>query len=145
MKTIITQLKKIVGAEWVRTDALSRYYHASDVMTHFGQGNLYPENHPAAVVYPGSARHIQDIVKLARKHDLPLYPVGGGTVLLIGSIPGRPNAGITLDFRRMQKITVDRERNPTRCSPVRTKWRVIRTAWASIASPAWRWCWEAVK
>ena len=27
MNTIITKLKKIVGAEWVRTDQLTRYYY----------------------------------------------------------------------------------------------------------------------
>jgi FAD/FMN-containing dehydrogenase len=117
MKNVISKLKKVVGSEWVRTDALSRYYHASDVMTHFGQGNLYPENLPVAVVYPGSARHLQGIINVARKHDLPIYPVGGGTVLLVGSIPGKPNAGIVLDFRRMQKVEVDRERMVVRAEP----------------------------
>ena len=68
MKNMVGKLKKIDGAEWVRTDQLSTYYHASDVMTHFGQGNLFPQNKRMAVVYPGSAPQIQGIVNLARKH-----------------------------------------------------------------------------
>jgi FAD/FMN-containing dehydrogenase len=110
MKNITSKLKNIVGAEWVRTDPQTKYYYASDVMTHFGQGALYPENLPLAVVYPGSTKDVQAIVNLARKNNIPLYPVGGGTVLLIGSIPGKPNTGITLDFHRMQHIEADRER-----------------------------------
>ena len=66
MKNIINKLKKIVGAEWVRDDSLSRYYYASDVMTHFGQGALYPENHPLAIVFPESAKQIQAIVYMTR-------------------------------------------------------------------------------
>lgn len=110
MKTIVNKLKKIVGSEWVRTDPLSRYYYASDVMTYFGQGALYPENHPQAVVFPDSLEQIQAIISLARKNNIPIYPVGGGTVLLIGSIPGKADCGITLDFHRMQRIEVDKER-----------------------------------
>jgi len=111
------KLKKVVGAEWVRNDSLTRYYHASDVMTHFGQGALYPENLPLAIVYPGSTKEVQAIINLARKNDIPIYPVGGGTVLLVGSIPGKPNAGITLDFHRMQNIKVDKERMAVRSQP----------------------------
>jgi len=117
MKNPVKQLKKIVGAEWVRTDSLTRYYYASDVMTHFGQGALYPENHPLAVVYPDSITQIQKIVNLARKNHIPIYLVGGGTVLLIGSIPGKPDTGITLDFHRMQRIEVDKERMVVRAQP----------------------------
>lgn len=110
MNSIIDKLRKIVGAEWVRSDSLTTYYYGADVITHFGQGALYPENHPAAVVYPGSVKEIQAIVTLAGNNDLSIYPVGGGTVLLVGSIPGKPENGITLDFHRMQKIKVDKER-----------------------------------
>ena len=117
MKKIISALKKIVGSEWVRTDSASRYYYAADVMTHFGQGALYPENHPLAVVFPGSTKQIQGIINLARKNDIPLYPVGGGTVLLIGSIPGKSDSGITLDFHRMQNIEEDKDRMVVRAQP----------------------------
>ena len=117
MENITSKLKKIVGAEWVRTDPHTKYYYASDVMTYFGQGALYPENLPLAVVYPGSTKEIQSIVNLARKNAIPLYPVGGGTVLLIGSIPGKPDVGITLDFHRMQHIEADRERMVVRAQP----------------------------
>ena len=117
MNDIVKELKKIVGAEWVRTDALTRYYYSSDVMTYFGQGALYPENRPLAAVLPASTTQVQKIITLARKHNLPLYPVGGGTVLLIGSIPGKPGIGITLDFHRMQKIEVDKDRMVVRAQP----------------------------
>lgn len=117
MKKIIDQLKKIVGKEWVREDSLSKYYYGSDVITYFGEGALYPESHPLVVVYPASVSEIQRIVRLAERNNLPLYPIGGGTVLLVGSLPGKPDIGITLDFHRMQRIEVDEDRMVVRVQP----------------------------
>ena len=111
------RLKRIVGPDWVRTDPLSRYYYGSDVITYFGQGALYPENHPLVIVYPGSSEDVQSVIRLAGKNKIPIYAVGGGTVLLIGSIPGKPNMGITFDFHRMQKITIDEDRMVTGVQP----------------------------
>jgi FAD/FMN-containing dehydrogenase len=117
MSGIVDRLKRIVGKEWVHSDKLTRYYYGSDVMTHFAQGAIYPENHPLAVVFPGSVKEVQAIVNLARRSNVPIYPVGGGTVLLVGSIPGESGTGITLDFHRMQEIEVDEERMVVRVRP----------------------------
>ncbi|MEE9504015.1 MAG: FAD-binding protein, partial [Thermodesulfobacteriota bacterium] len=117
MKNIVAKLKKIVGAEWVRDDSLSKYYYSSDVMTHFAQGAIYPQNLPLVIVFPDSPKQIQAIINLARNNDIPIYAVGGGTVLLIGSIPGKADIGITLDFHRMQGIEADKERMVVRAQP----------------------------
>jgi len=117
MSTGVNQLKKIVGGEWVRTDPLTGYYYGSDVMTYFGQGAIYPEAHPLAVVYPGSVKEVQAIINVARKNDIPVYAIGGGTVILVGSIPGKPDCAITLDFHRMQRIEVDQYRMVVRVQP----------------------------
>ena len=114
---LIAKLKRIVGADWVRTDDLTRYHFGSDVITHFGQGALYPENHPVVVVMPESAKDIQSVINLAKNNNIPLYAIGGGTVLLIGSIPGKPNVGVTFDFHRMQKVTLDADRLVVQAQP----------------------------
>ena len=111
------RLKRIVGAEWVRIDKLSKYYYGSDVMTYFGQGALYPENHPLVIIYPKSVKDIQSVIRLAKKNNIPLYAIGAGTVLLIGSIPGKANVGITFDFHRMQNIEIDEDRMVVRAQP----------------------------
>ena len=114
---LITKLKRIVGADWVRTDDLTKYHFGSDVLTHFGQGALYPEHHPMVVVMPESAKDIQAVINLAKNNNIPLYAIGGGTVLLIGSIPGKANVGITFDFHRMQKVTLDSDRLVVQAQP----------------------------
>lgn len=70
---LVKKLKRILGADWVRTDVLSRYYYGVDVITHFSQGSIYPENHPLLIVYPGSAKDVQGVIKVSQKHDIPLY------------------------------------------------------------------------
>ncbi|MCP4717442.1 MAG: FAD-binding oxidoreductase [Deltaproteobacteria bacterium] len=114
---VVKKLKRIVGAEWVRDDDLTRFHFGSDVMTHFGQGAIYPENHPMLVVFPSSSKDIQSVVKFADQNEIPVYCVGGGTVLLIGSIPGKPDVGITFDFHRMQSVVIDEDRLVTRVQP----------------------------
>jgi len=114
---VIKRLKQIVGAQWVRTDDLTKFHFGSDVMTHFGQGALYPENHPLVVVMPGTKQDIQAVIRFAGKNGIPLYAIGGGTVLLIGSIPGKPEVGVTFDFHRMQQVDVDTDRLVVRAQP----------------------------
>jgi len=114
---VVKKLKKIVGADWVRTDDLTKFHFGSDVMTHFGQGAIYPENHPVYVVFPGSTKDVQAVMRLADMNKIPMYAIGGGTVLLIGSIPGKPNFGITFDFHRMQGVDIDSDRLVVGCQP----------------------------
>lgn len=126
MNDLVKKLKGMVGADWVRRDDLTRYYYGADIITHFGRGLIYPENYPLLVVYPGSARDVQEVVRLAQKHDTPLYAIGGGTALLIGSIPEKPDTGITLDFHRMQQVEVDQDRMVVRVQPGATGLQVCQ-------------------
>jgi len=123
---LVAKLQRIVGQDWVRRDDLTRYYYGSDVATYFSQGEIYPEHHPLLVVYPGSVKDVQKVVRLAQKHDMPLYAIGGGTVLLIGSMPAKPDVSITLDFHRMQKVEVNQERMVIRVEPGATGLQVCQ-------------------
>jgi len=126
LSEVVKKLKRIVGADWVRQDELHKYYYSVDIATYFGQGAIYPENHPLLIIYPGSAKDVQAIIRLAKQNDIPVYAIGGGTVLLIGSIPGKPDTGITLDFHRMQKVAVDQERMVIRVEPGATGLQVCQ-------------------
>ncbi len=114
---IVKKLKSIVGAEWVRTDRLTRFHYSNDVVTYISSGKMYAPNPPLVIVFPASTKDIQSILRLASKNNVPLYAIGGGTVLLIGSVPGKPDVGITLDFHRMQKVEVDQDRMVIKVQP----------------------------
>lgn len=57
---------------------------------------------PAAVVFPECTRDVIELVRFARKHDLPLTPRGAGTGMSGGAVPA--NGGLVLSFARMNKI-----------------------------------------
>jgi len=61
---------------------------------------------PEFIVFPGSTEETQKIVRLANEYKISLYIIGAGSTLLVGSIPTAKN-GVTLDFKRMDKIEVD--------------------------------------
>lgn len=57
---------------------------------------------PDAVVFPASTAEVAAVVKLARKHQVPVTPRGAGTNLSGGTLPVR--GGIVLEFSRMNRI-----------------------------------------
>ncbi len=61
-----------------------------------------PNQPPDAVVWPESTEEVQDIVKVAASHRVPLIPFGAGT-----SLEGHVNAplgGISVDLSRMNRV-----------------------------------------
>ncbi len=101
---LVAELAGVVGDEWVVTDerALRRYL----------QDETVPSVHPQAskevvVVKPGSAEEVAEVLKVANKRRVPVYPRGGGTGLVGGAVPTRP--GIVLSLERLDRINVDVE------------------------------------
>ncbi|MEM2020997.1 MAG: FAD-binding oxidoreductase [Zestosphaera sp.] len=100
--SLVAELAGVVGGKWVVTDerALKRYL----------QDETVPSVHPHAskevvVVKPGSAEEVAEVLKVANKHGIPVYPRGGGTGLVGGAVPTRP--GIVLSLERLDRISVD--------------------------------------
>lgn len=59
------------------------------------------------LVKPANAEEVSNILKLANRKVIPVFPVGGRTGLVGGSIPITP--GVILSLERMNKIEIDRE------------------------------------
>lgn len=59
------------------------------------------------LVKPANVQEVSSILKFANKEKIPVFPVGGRTGLVGGSIPTKP--GIILSLERMNKIEIDRE------------------------------------
>ncbi|MCS7132214.1 MAG: FAD-binding oxidoreductase [Nitrososphaeria archaeon] len=101
---IVSELRSIVGEDWVIT--------GEDRI----QGYLYDETPPpmlpeaskdVAVVKPRNAEEVSEILKLANRYGLPVFPRGGGTGLVGACVPTM--SGIILSLERMNIIKVDRE------------------------------------
>lgn len=96
----IDELKKIVGAEYIKTshDDLSEY--ATD-----GTKLEYP---PDAVVFPGTGEEISRIMLLANRESFPVIPRGGGSGMTGGALAVQ--GGLVLSLERFNKILlIDQE------------------------------------
>ena len=61
-----------------------------------------PRQLPDVVVMPSNTEEVQNIVNLARAHNIALYPRGAGTNLSGGCVPLKK--GIIVSFQHMNKI-----------------------------------------
>ncbi|MCC6057738.1 MAG: FAD-binding oxidoreductase, partial [Desulfurococcaceae archaeon] len=59
------------------------------------------------VVKPGSIDEVANVIKIANKYRVPVYPRGGGTSLVGGAVPTKP--GIVLSLERLDRIYIDVE------------------------------------
>lgn len=87
-------LKQRFG-EYLQTGESQRQQHAHTM-------SYMPEQWPDAVVFPGNAEEIQDIVRVCADHHVPIIPFGTGT-----SLEGHLNAprgGVSVDISRMDRI-----------------------------------------
>ncbi|HRE41104.1 MAG TPA: FAD-linked oxidase C-terminal domain-containing protein [Ignavibacteria bacterium] len=92
---IFSQLKKIIGDEYVINDEYNIGIYSKDYTEDF----RFP---PEVIVKPETAEQISEIIKLANKENIPVYPRGGGTGLSGGALP--VFGGICLSMERFNKI-----------------------------------------
>ena len=102
MNEIIDGLAALVGRDNVAADPASLEEYAQDE-------SFVPRLTPWAVVRPGSAEEVQQVVAWANETATPLVPVSSGGPHFHGdTVPSVPGA-VMLDLRRMDKILrVDR-------------------------------------
>jgi len=104
MEEIIENLREIVGREWVvtRREYMESYLRdeTPDALRPSAAENLI-------LVKPSSTTEISQILQAANKMRVPVFPVGGRTGLVGGSVP--TEHGIILSLERMNRIEVDRE------------------------------------
>ena len=95
---VTEMLSAIVGAANVLTGQDDRRFYGSDI---FRGGEV-----PVAVVLPGSIAELQDVVRVAARHKLPLTVRGGGASYTDGYTHARPG-GITIGTDRLTAIHID--------------------------------------
>lgn len=103
-ETIISELRAIVGEKNCldRQEALVAYSYDATPM----QQAL-----PDAVVMPASTEEVQQVMKLAARHRIPIVTRGAGSNLCGGTIP--TTGGIVLTLHRMNQILEIDEQNLT--------------------------------
>jgi len=100
----LERLVKVVGKDWVTTER--------EFMESYLRDETPDPIRPSAasdliLVKPSATREVSQILKLADENRVPVFPVGGRTGLVGGSVP--TEAGIILSLERMSKIEIDQE------------------------------------
>lgn len=68
-----------------------------------------PVPHPIAVLYPQSTTEVQQIVKIASRFNVPLYPISRGKNWGYGDASPPTEGQAIIDLARMNRIEVNRE------------------------------------
>ena len=96
------ELKNIVGKEYVFDD--------EDTLERYAKDQSFTRRcRPDYVALPQSVEEVQELVKFANKHVIPVIPYSSGLNLRGGTIPDQ--GGILLNLSRMNKIVEINERN----------------------------------
>jgi alkyldihydroxyacetonephosphate synthase len=105
---VATDLRHAVGDDHVRTDSESRARHAGGqayaeiVRRRAGDAGAAPD----AVVLPGTAAEVAEVLRVCSDNDVAVVPWGGGTSVVGGleSLRGGHTAVIALDLGRLDAL-----------------------------------------
>ena len=105
---VLAELRAACGTEYVSTERLDRIEHSGGKSTEdllrIRAGDALGA--PDAVIFPGSAEEIREVLAVCAAHGIAVTAFGGGTSVVGGVAPlrGTFDASITLDMRRMDKL-----------------------------------------
>ncbi len=95
-REVLQELVQVLGAENVLTEQ-------EDLMTYAYDATAAMKHHkPDVVVSPLSTEQVSEVVKIAGRYQIPIYPRGSGTNLSGGTIPTK--GGIVLSMLNLNKI-----------------------------------------
>jgi glycolate oxidase len=92
--TLVEDLKKIVGEDYVKSDIFNLAVYGSDSSVH--------EALPQAVVRPKSVEDVSAVMRYANDNKIPVVPRGSGTGMSGQAVP--IDGGIILDLKEMNRI-----------------------------------------
>ncbi len=105
----VSWLRKIFPEERFSTDLVDRISYSHDywpISLHWMIRGKVPAL-PDVVVWPESEEEVSRLLKEAYSRRIPLYPYGGGSGVLGGTLPVK--GGIVVDLKRMRKIEIFEE------------------------------------
>lgn len=109
LKEVLEELKACVGEEWVSDNPVDLISYGRDFTVFSGE-------RPNIVVLPESKEQIQQIVRIAYKHGIPIVPQTTG--FNHGGLTISRKGGILVDLRRMDKVcAIDDEAMTVTVSP----------------------------
>ena len=101
---LLSALTALLGPSCIRTNEASLALLACDAMHPSRLPAGTESAQPLCVVSPRSAADVQQVVRLANTHGMPLIPLGGGSGLMGGAASVAP--GVVLDLCRLTEVRI---------------------------------------
>lgn len=103
------QFKAVVGANWVFTSDADAALYRDSYSIYWGESE---EKVASAAVAPATVEEVQQIVRIANRYRIPLYPISTGRNLTYGGSAPTLSGSVIVDLKRMNKILeVDERRH----------------------------------
>ena len=105
---VVAEFEHAVGKQWVFTsdedvdlyrDAFSPFLHEPEELV------------ASAAVAPASTEEVQQIVRIANRHQVPLYPISTGKNLGYGGSAPAYSGSVVVDLKRMNRVIEVNEAN----------------------------------
>ena len=101
---LLSALTALLGPSCIRTDEASLTLLACDAMHPSRLPAGTESAQPLCVVSPRSTADVQQVVRLANTHRIPLIPLGGGSGLMGGA--ASVTSGVVLDLCRLTEVRI---------------------------------------
>jgi len=101
LSVALEQWRKLLGAEHVLTDA--------ETLSSYQRATIPIQRRIDAVVLPGSVSDVQEVVRVAAAHRVPLYPISTGHNWGYGTANPVGEHQVVLDLSRLARIEVNEE------------------------------------
>jgi 4-cresol dehydrogenase (hydroxylating) len=97
----VAALRKIVGPEWIFTTDQDLTPYRDAYSPFQGEDEEYV---PSGAIAPSSVEQVQEIVRIANRYKLPLWPVSTGRNLGYGGAAPRMSGTMVLDLKRLNRV-----------------------------------------
>ena len=104
----LREFESAVGAEWVFRDDESVALYRDAYSVFKGEEE---ERFASAAVAPYTVEEVQQVVRTANEHGIPIYPISTGKNLGYGGSAPNLSGSVVLDLKRMNRILEVSERN----------------------------------
>jgi (+)-pinoresinol hydroxylase len=99
--TALGQLARVVGPQWVFTKDEDVDLYKDPFSPYLGEPE---ERWASAAVAPTEAHQVQEIVRVANRYRIPLYPISTGRNLGYGGPAPAYSGSVVVDLKRMNRI-----------------------------------------
>ncbi len=95
------EFSAVVGADWVFSSEADVALYRDSYSPSWGEDD---ERVASAAIAPDSVEEVQEVVRIANRYGIPLYPISTGRNLTYGGSAPTLTGSIVLDLKRMNRI-----------------------------------------